>query len=274
MLHEPALEANPVPEHVGGGGLSPDGVPRPQHRDRHRLAGDEDNCERELFRRLRATGDRELRNRLILRHRHLAEFYARRFSGRGEALADLEQVALLALLKAVERFDPDYGVAFGTFAQPTIVGELRRHLRDATWPVHVSRRGQELHLALAAAREDVAQRLGRSPTPAELATAMGVTVDDVLHAVEAANAYRTGPIDASRVLDEGGFAGADTRLALEAAMAALSERDRRVVKLRFAEGKTQAEIARQLGISQVHVSRVLRAALAVLRDQLEGDDLR
>jgi RNA polymerase sigma-B factor len=181
-------------------------------------------------------------------------------------------VALLALLKAVERFDPDYGFSFGSFAEPTIIGELRRHFRDATWPVHVSRRGQELQLVLASTRERVAQELGRSPTPAELATAMGVTVDDVLLAIQAANAYRTTPIDASQPLVDGRFAAADTRLTLDLAIEALSERDRQVIGLRFVTGLTQSEIGGRVGMSQVHVSRVLRATVAALRDRLEADD--
>jgi RNA polymerase sigma-B factor len=263
VLHEPPLGADaPHASYARG------------HRAGNRAGEHTGDCVRELFRQFRATGDRDLRNQLVLRHRYLAELYARRFTGRGESLADLVQVALLALLKAVERFDPDYGVAFGSFAEPTIVGELRRHFRDATWPVHVSRRGQELHLALSGAREKLAQELGRSPNLTELAAVMGVTVDDVVHAVEAANAYRTDSIDACRALVDGGFASADTRLAVQSALETLSERDRWVLNLRFVEGKTQAEIARHVGISQVHVSRVLRAALTVLRDRLAGGEVR
>jgi len=232
----------------------------------------QDLCIQDLFRRYRTSGDRELRNHLVEHHRHLAEHHARRFRGRGEPDADLSQVALLALLKAVERYDPDYGVAFATFAEPTILGELRRHFRDTTWPLHVSRRGQELHLALTRTREQVTNELGRAPTTAELAAAMGVSIDDVLHAVEAANAYRTAPIDTCRTLTDGGYSGADTRLSLDAALEALTPRDRRIIHLRFTAGLTQAEIAQRVGISQVHVSRVLRAALAVLRDQLGHTD--
>jgi len=231
-----------------------------------------DECLQGLFRRYRASGDRELRNRLVELHCHLAERHARRFRGRGEPDADLTQVALLALLKAVERYDPDYGVAFATFAEPTILGELRRHFRDTTWPIHVSRRGQELHLALTQTRDRLTNQLGRSPTPPELAVAMGVSIDDVLHAVEAANAYRTAPIDACRTLDDGGYAHADTRVILDAALAALAPRDRHIVHLRFTAGLTQTEIAQRVGISQVHVSRVLRAALIALRDQLDHTD--
>lgn len=221
------------------------------------------------FRRFRASRDRELRNRLVLRHRHIAEYHARRFTGRGEALGDLVQVALLALVKAVERFDPEYGVTFGTFAEPTIVGELRRHFRDATWPVHVSRRAQELHLAMAATRERLSHVLGRSPTTSELAAAAGVSVDDVLHAMEAGNAYRTTLLEASHALGDGDLAAADDRLALREALSNLSTRDREIFRLRFTEGLSQSEIAHRLGVSQVHVSRLLRSGLAELRARLE-----
>jgi len=163
-------------------------------------------------------------------------------------------------------------VTFASFAEPTILGELRRHFRDTTWPLHVSRRGQELHLALTQTRDRVTNQLGRSPTTAELAAAMGVSIDDVLHAVEAANAYRTAPIDACRTLNDGGYAQADTRLSLHAALDALTPRDRHIIHLRFTAGLTQTEIAERVGISQVHVSRVLRAALNALRDQLNNTD--
>jgi RNA polymerase sigma-B factor len=232
----------------------------------------------ELFRAYRASGDRALRNELVQRHRYLAEICARRFAARGEPLADLLQVALLGLVKAVERFEPDYGSRFPAFAMPTLLGELRRHFRDATWPVHVARRGQELHLAMSAAAERLGQDLGRSPTPAELATAMGVTVEDVLHATEAGNAYRTTPIEpgpsediaerAVLALGDGGLGASDARLELHPALAELGERERLIVHLRFFEERTQSEIASIVGLSQVQVSRLLRASLDKLRGRL------
>jgi RNA polymerase sigma-B factor len=223
---------------------------------------------RALFREYRASGDRALRNDFVQRYRYLADLTARQFAGRGEPLSDLVQVALLALVKAVERFDPDYGVIFPTFAVPTLLGELRRHFRDATWPVHVTRRGQELHLALSSARERLGHDLGRSPTPTELADAMGVTVEDVLDAAEAANAYRTAPIEPSHAVGDGGLRSCDNRLMIEAALAQLPERERTIIHLRFVDGRTQAEIGRIVGVSQVQVSRLLRTSLSTLRGEL------
>jgi RNA polymerase sigma-B factor len=221
-----------------------------------------------LFRRYRQTGDRAHRNELVVRYRYLADSAARRFAGRGEPLDDLRQVALLGLVKAVDRFDPDYGVIFPTFALPTVLGELRRHFRQATWPVHVARRTQELHLASSGVRERLAQELGRAPTPAELATAMGVAVEDLLEALEAGSARRTEPIDVTSRLGHDDTARNDDRLLVEAALATLGERERRIVRLRFAEGLTQEEIGRQVGVSQVQVSRLLRSSLDALRSRL------
>lgn len=230
--------------------------------------GHQDNEVIDLFRRYRATEDRALRNELVERHRYLANVTAQRFAGRGEPLPDLVQVALLALVKAVERFDPDYGVGFPAFAMPTLLGELRRHFRDYTWPVHVSRRGQELHLAMGAALESLHHELGRSPTPAELAVAMGVSTDEVLHAAEAGNAYRTASVEAHHALEEGQIQTSDLRLTLESALQSLPEREQRLIHLRFVEERSQAEIGRIVGLSQVHVSRLLRSSLESLRSRL------
>jgi RNA polymerase sigma-B factor len=222
----------------------------------------------ELFRNYRASGDREVRNKLVQHYRPLAESTARRFAGRGEPWADLAQVALLGLVKAVQRFDPDYGTSFPTFAVPTMVGELRRHFRDATWPVHVSRRDQELRLALAATRERLTNDLGRSPTSAEMAATMGVSIEDVLHAAEVSTAYRTAAIDPGHAVGDGGLRTSEARLALNRALQTLPRRERQIIFMRFVEGRTQAEIGRIVGVSQVHVSRLLRSALETLRCQL------
>jgi RNA polymerase sigma-B factor len=246
-----------------------------------RLGDEAGGSAADRFRRYRATGDRALRNELVHEHRHLAEMAARRFANRGEPLADLRQVALLGLVKAVERYNPDFSVAFSTFAAPTLSGELKRHFRDTTWPVHVTRKAQELHLRMSGTRERLTQELGRSPTVAELAAATGATVDDVLHASEAGNAYRSASLDVGPT-DEGGderarlavedheLGSADARVLLDAAVAQLAPREQRLLHLRFAEDRTQSEIAAVLGISQVQVSRLLRASLDVLRGRLAG----
>ncbi len=192
---------------------------------------DEREAERERFVELRRTNDPSLRQQLVEDHLWLARHATRRFTGRGEPSDDLLQVASLGLVHAVDRFDPEHNVRFSTFAMPTIVGELRRHFRDRTWSMRVSRRLKDLHLELKAASEQLAHDLGRSPTVDELADALDCTPEDVLEA--------------------------------------LPQRDRRVVYLRFYLGMTQSEIAEEVGVSQVHVSRILRAALAQLGEDLD-----
>jgi RNA polymerase sigma-B factor len=233
--------------------------------------------EQELFRELRHSGDTALRDRLVEDHLWLARHCARRFEGRGEPSDDLVQVASLALVKAVDRFDPDFKVRFATFAVPTIVGELRRHFRDKTWSVRVSRRLKELHLDIRSVNEEMSHDLGRAPTIDELADGLGVSPEEVLEALEAGAAYRTtslvvGPEGAEEEVMPGGdddaLESAPVRVALQEAMSSLGQRERRAVYLRFYLGLTQAEIAEQLGVSQVHVSRILRATLAQLGEEL------
>jgi RNA polymerase sigma-B factor len=239
---------------------------------------------RRKFEELRRTGDRALRDELIEEHRWIAVHCCRRFAGRGEPMADLVQVALLGVLKAVERYDPAYDVHFATFAVPTVLGELRRHFRDATWPVHVPRRVKELHLELSAAIDVLHQDLGRAPRVDELAEHMGVGEDDVLFAMEANAAYRSAPLTPPADRDSGdedsGQEGCtlgeedDAYDQVEAAMlvhrllGSLPERERRIVELRFFEGCTQLEIGEQVGLSQVHVSRLLRSSLDRLHQEL------
>lgn len=232
------------------------------------------------FRAYRRSGCRRQRNALVEAHRHLAHAAARRFAHRGEPLDDLQQVALLGLVKAVERFDPDKGVAFSSYAMPTMLGEVRRHFRDATWAVHVPRGLQELHLALAGARERLHEQLQRSPTVEELAAVTGAAVDDVLEALCVAGAYRTDPLHptgdregyepAVLAVEDGGLHGAEARAALMPSLRLLEARERRIIHLRFVEQLTQADIARQVGLSQVQISRLLRASLEQLRSSLAG----
>lgn len=236
---------------------------------------------RELFAAYARTRDRALRDRLVAAHLPLAVHLARRFANRGEPAEDLEQVAALALVKAVERFEPDRGLAFATFAAPTILGELKRHFRDQGWGVRVPRRIQELHLALGGVVERLTQELGRAPTIGEIAAAAGVAEEEVLEALDAGRAYRPGPLEAAGD-DATGHAevvpgGEDPDLdrvevsaTLAPLLAKLPERERRIVRLRFFAHMTQSEIAARLGISQVHVSRLLARSLRRLRDEGDG----
>ena len=244
--------------------------------------------ERERFRELRRTEDPALRDAIIADHLWLARHGARRFTGRGERPDDLLQVASLALVNAVDRFDPEMDVRFSTYAMPTIIGELRRHFRDRTWSMRVSRRLKDLHLELRSAKEELTHLLDRAPTVDELADFLDTTPDEVLEALEAGASYRAGQprgrargarrharsrSPPSSGTDDEELAAAPERVLLQQALQTLSPRDRRVVYLSFFLGLTQAEIAEQIGVSQVHVSRILRACLAKLGDELEGVDV-
>ena len=231
----------------------------------------------EKFTEYRRTGDRALRNELVEEHMRLAEFLARRFAHRGEAADDLRQVALVGLLKAVERFEPDRGLQFSSFATPTITGELKRYFRDRGWAVRVPRRVQELHLELDRTVNELSQEFGRPPTPAEIAQRAGVLEEDVLESMEAGSLYRLASIDAGRSDDEAApspaqrlgevdpeLVAVDDRVAVGEMLAVLPAREQRIVYLRFFEGLTQSEIAEQIGISQMHVSRLLVRSLETL----------
>jgi len=231
--------------------------------------------------RYRDTRDRDLRDELVLEFRWLAYYCANRFSGRGEPIEDLVQVAQLGLLKAIERYDPDYGVTFPGFAVPTMLGEVKRHFRDSTWTVRVSRRASDLLVNLGAAVETLGQTLHRTPTVPELARHLRVAEDDVLAALEARQAYRMQPLTPPQDSDEGSDrrmpssedGGLDpARLTMRLAIGELSDEDQRIVYLRFYAGWTQAEIAQELGTSQVQVSRRLRRILRRLAADLQPDE--
>jgi RNA polymerase sigma-B factor len=241
----------------------------------------------ERFRTYQRTGDRTLRNSLIEEYRGLAHHLAKRYANRGEPFDDLLQVALLGTLKAVERFDPDRGVEFSTFAAATVNGELKRHFRDKTWAIHVPRGAQELHLRLAPLIERLGQDLSRPPTVAELATALDATEEAVLEAMEAGAAYRAASLDAPslrRRSDSGGaferflasedpaFEAADQRALVESLLEQLPERERSIMCAYFFGSATQTEIGAQLGISQMHVSRLMARSLARLRTLLKHAD--
>jgi RNA polymerase sigma-B factor len=233
---------------------------------------------RQRFVRYRETRDRVLRAELLLEHRWLAHYCANRFAGRGEPLDDLVQVAQLGMLKAIDRYDPSFGVSFAGFAVPTMMGEIKRHFRDATWTVRVSRRASDLLNSLGTAIETLSQQLCRAPTVAEIGAFLGVTDDDVLAALEARQAYRMQPLaapspDESRA-ERRWTAVEDehldpTRLTMRLALGELPEEDQRIVYLRFYEGLTQAEIASRIGTSQVQISRHLRRIYRRLESELD-----
>jgi RNA polymerase sigma-B factor len=216
------------------------------------------------------------RDELVARFVPFAEYLARRFGGRGESLEDLAQVAMIGLLNAIDRFDPSREVQFSTYAAATIVGELKRHFRDKGWALRVPRRLQELAVQVNRALPELTQSLGRSPTIPELASHLGVATDDIAEAMDAVQAYSTSSLEtpmgeeAKAPIDSLG--GDDPSMALleewssiAPAVAELSPRDRRVLYLRFFRDLTQSEIAEDVGVSQMHVSRILTQTLEKLR---------
>jgi RNA polymerase sigma-B factor len=241
---------------------------------------------RELFAEFAAEPEnserrRELRDLLVEMHLPLVEYLARRFRNRGEPLDDLVQVATIGLIKSVDRFDLERGVEFSTYATPTIVGEIKRHFRDKGWAIRVPRRLQELKLSLTKATSELSQRLGRSPTIAELAQHLGMSEEEVLEGLESANAYSAVSLDAPDSGDEDAPAVADSlgvmddalegveyRESLKPLVERLPPREKKILMLRFFGNMTQSQIAAELGISQMHVSRLLARTLAQLRQGL------
>ncbi|MCX5237462.1 RNA polymerase sigma factor SigF [Streptomyces prunicolor] len=222
----------------------------------------------------------ELRNRLVRMHLPLVEHLARRFRNRGEPLDDLTQVATIGLIKSVDRFDPERGVEFSTYATPTVVGEIKRHFRDKGWAVRVPRRLQELRLSLTTATAELSQRHGRSPTVHELAEKLGISEEEVLEGLESANAYSTLSLDVPDTDDESpavadtlgaydeALEGVEYRESLKPLLEDLPPREKRILLLRFFGNMTQSQIAQEVGISQMHVSRLLARTLAQLREKL------
>ena len=242
-----------------------------------------DSSQRDELRRKFAafaeSGDKDLRDELVAAHLGLAEYLARRFSNRGEPLDDLVQVASVGLLKAVDRFDPERGVEFSTYATHTVVGELKRHFRDKGWAVRAPRRMQELYLRLGKVVATLSQELGRSPTIPELANEAQVSEEEVLEALEAGQAYRFASLDAPNPGEDDNetmashlgeedpqLVDAEHRATLSPLISRLPPREQTILHMRFFEGLTQSEIAQRLGISQMHVSRLLARSLAQLRD--------
>lgn len=233
----------------------------------------------DLFRRYAETGDRRLRNDIVEEHRHLADRFARRYRSRGLAVEDLRQTALVAMVRAVDRFDPEQGVSFATFASRTMDGELKRALRDRAWAVRPPRAAQERHLALRKREEELTHKLGRAPTVQELAVALDASIDEVLEAIEAGGARTAGGI--TRTNDDGavveaddllavgevGFGRVDDRMLVMELLDQLGEREREVIRLRFFERLGQEEIAQRVGVSQSYLSRLLRRILLDLREK-------
>jgi RNA polymerase sigma-B factor len=237
--------------------------------------------ENELLRAYHERGDLSARDKLVEANLPLARAIARRYAGRGEPFDDLAQVASIGLIKAIDRFDLERGVFFRTYAVPTIVGEIKRHFRDRAWAVHVPRRLKELSQMLSSLIQDMSAQLERSPTIAELAEAAGVEEEQVLEAIESSRAYTTesltAPADEGSEHDrmqtlgvvEDAFERTEDQHLLASGLDALDARERRIIRLRFYDGLTQTQIANQLGISQMHVSRLIRRALETMREELE-----
>lgn len=234
-----------------------------------------------LLRAYHRDGDREARDRALVELMPFVRALASRYGGRGEPIEDLVQVGALGLIKAVDRFDVDRGVEFSSYAVPTIVGEIRRHFRDKSWAMHVPRRLKELNVRLSRVLDDLTTELGRSPTITELAEAVGADEEEVIDALDSSRAYSTrslhAPLDdgtdetlADRLgLDDSGFETIVEGSLVGLGLDALDERERRIIELRFFDEKTQSQIAAEIGISQMHVSRLLRRALEVMRGRIE-----
>lgn len=231
------------------------------------------------YRSARGTERERLKSEIVERHIGLVRFLVRRYAGKGESYDDLVQVGMLGLLGAIDRYEPDRGVRFASFARPSILGELKRHFRDKTWAARVPRRLQELSLSISIAEAELFQELGRSPTPEEVAARVGSEEDDVLEANEAARSYSAVSID--QPLDAGDgetgslsdligdvdpdMAKLENLTALEPALAELTPYDRRLLHMRFFRGMVQSDIASELGVSQMQISRQLARILARLR---------
>jgi RNA polymerase sigma-B factor len=239
---------------------------------------------KDLFRRFVEARDPTLREELVGIHLPLVEYLARRFRNRGEPLEDLIQVGTIGLLKAIDRFDLQREVEFSTYATPTIVGELKRHFRDKGWAVRVPRRLQELNLSLNKVVAELSQEIGRSPTIPEIAAKVRLSEEEVLEGLDTSNAYAVISLDAPAGGDDTpsvsehigsedeSLEALEYRAALGPLIAELPERERRILYLRFFSGMTQSQIAARLGISQMHVSRLLNRTLGVLRAGLLAED--
>ncbi len=250
-----------------------------------KLAWDKERT-RELFRRYKLEGDEDAREQLILNHLNLVRFLAAKFKNKGEPLDDLIQVGTVGLIKAIDRFDISRDLEFTTYATPTILGEIKRHFRDKGWSVRVPRRLQELSAKVNKATDELTKDLQRSPSVAEIAEHLDVSVDEVLEAMESSSAYSSVPLeagsgdddDAPAVIDryaseDAGLGTADDRMVIEDTIRDFSPREQDVIRMRFVEGLTQVEIAERLGVSQVQVSRLLRRTLKKIQEKIDPEGL-
>jgi RNA polymerase sigma-B factor len=239
-----------------------------------------------LLRRYHEHGDLAAREQLIEQYMSLVRSLARRYSYRGEQLDDLVQIGAIGLIKAIDRFDLTRGVELTTYATPNIIGEIKRHFRDRGWSVRVPRGLQELNVQLSKLVEQLTVQYGRSPTVPELAKAAGVEEEEVLEALESGRAYSSLSLSQGSGTSEDGeeldpleslgteehqYEVSEDRAVLAPGFRALDERERRILHLRFFEGLTQSQIAQQVGISQMHVSRLIRRALEKIRDEIDAD---
>lgn len=241
---------------------------------------------RELFALYKEQGDEDARNELVMSHLNLVRFLASKFKNRGEPLDDLVQVGTIGLIKAIDRFDPERGLEFTTYATPTILGEIKRHFRDKGWSVRVPRRLQELSSKVNQATDELTKELQRTPSTEEVASKLGVTVEEVLEAMESSSAYSSVPLesggsdddDAPAVIDhyasvDQDLAASDDRMVIEDTIKEFSPREQEVIRMRFNDNLTQVEIAKRLGVSQVQVSRLLRRTLKKLQEKVDPEGL-
>ena len=236
--------------------------------------------DRELLRRYHVDGDVSAREQLVQRHLPLVRSLARRYANRGEPLEDVEQVGAIGLLKAIDRFELGREVTLATYATPNVVGEIKRHFRDKEWAIRVPRALQELNARMSGTIDSLTSRLGRSPSIAEIAQTLETTPEEVLEALEVGSAYSTlslsgppggdeesDPLEAIGSEDQG-FERSEDRASLAPALAQLPPREREILRMRFEEGLPQTQIAERVGLSQMHVSRLIRKALVTMRDEL------
>ena len=239
----------------------------------------------ELFRQYTASRRLDIRDQLVLMHQNLVRFLAGKFANRGEALEDLVQVGVIGLINAIDRFDPERGTKFSTYATPTIVGEIRRHFRDKAWSLKVPRRLQELNLAATKAADRLSQQLGHPPTILDISVEVGATEEETLEAIELGNAYDTVSLDSKLANDgesaaltlaefvgelDGELQNLETYGDLRQAMDYLEPRERAIIYFRFFKDMSQTEVAKRLNISQMHVSRLQQKALRRLKEILSA----
>lgn len=242
---------------------------------------------RELFRLYKEKGDEEARDQLIVSHLNLVRFLASKFKNRGEPLDDLVQVGTIGLIKAIDRFDPERGLEFTTYATPTILGEIKRHFRDKGWSIRVPRRLQELSAKVNQATDELTVELQRSPSVEEIAAKLGVGAEEILEAMESSGAYTSVSLEAGgsseddeapALIDRLGSVdedldASDDRMVIDDAIRDFSPREQEIVRMRFIDGLTQVEIAKRLGVSQVQVSRLLRRTLRKIQDKIDPEGL-